>query len=111
MIRKLGVLVAFLSLAIPVRVFAKAEISKITIRGAHLKAPIEITDPKTLANFDVWTGPGTSGTNPKDGDKFVMSARLPIIRCNCPASGRRSATRLALRLEHHLSGLQANSGG
>src|SRR5882672_6040524 len=72
MMRKLGVLVAFLSLAIPVRVFAKAEISKITIRGAHLKAPIEITDPKTLANFDVWTGPGTSGTNPKDGDKFVI---------------------------------------
>jgi hypothetical protein len=72
MMRKLGVLVAFLSLAIPVHVFAKAEISKITITAVHLKAPIEITDPKTLANFDVWTGPGTSGTIPKEGDKFVI---------------------------------------
>jgi hypothetical protein len=72
MMRRVGVLAAFLSLAIPVRVFAKADISKITIRGAHLKAPIEITDPKTLANFDVWTGPGTSDTIPKEGDKFVI---------------------------------------
>jgi hypothetical protein len=72
MMRKLRVLVAFLSLAIPVRVFAKADISKITIRGAHLQTPIEITDPKTLANFNVWTGPGTSGTIPKQGDKFVI---------------------------------------
>src|SRR5580700_11069075 len=65
--RKL-VLVAFLSLAIPARVFAKADISKITIKGADLKTPIEITDPKILANFNVWTGPGTSGTVPKGAD-------------------------------------------
>ena len=69
--RKL-VLVAFLSLAIPARVFAKADISKITIKGADLKTPIEITDPKTLANFNVWTGPGTSGPIPKEADGFIM---------------------------------------
>ncbi len=60
--RMLAVLVAFLPLAIPARAFAKADISRITIKGADLKTPIEITDPKTLANFDVWTGPGTSWT-------------------------------------------------
>jgi hypothetical protein len=69
--RKL-ILVAFLSLAIPAWIFAKADISKITIKGADLKTPIEITDPKTLANFNVWTGPGTTGTIPKEADRFVI---------------------------------------
>jgi hypothetical protein len=70
----LAVLVAFLLLVIPARVFAKADISKITIKGAGLKAPIEITDPKTLANFDVWSGPGTSwtGGSPKEADRFII---------------------------------------
>src|ERR1700693_5671985 len=70
--RRSLVLVAFFSLQIPARVFAKADISKITIEGADLKTPIEITDPKILANFNVWTGPGTSGTVPKGADRFVI---------------------------------------
>ena len=39
---------------------AKGNTVKITISGADLKRPIEISDPKILANFSVWTGPGTS---------------------------------------------------
>jgi hypothetical protein len=42
---------------------AKENTVKIVISGAGLKAPIEITDPKTLMNFSVWTGPGTSTAN------------------------------------------------
>lgn len=53
--RKLVVSIAILSLAIPARVFAKADISKITIKGAALKTPIKIKDLRTLANFSVWT--------------------------------------------------------
>jgi hypothetical protein len=45
--RMLSVVVAFLPLAIPALVFAKADISKITIKGSRLKTPVEITDPKT----------------------------------------------------------------
>src|SRR5262249_1115552 len=37
---------------------------RITIQGADLKSPIEITDPKILANLNVWTGPGTFSTQP-----------------------------------------------
>ena len=72
--RMLAVVVAFLPLVIPARVFAKADISKITIKGADLRTAIEITDPKTLANFDVWTGPGTSwtGGSPKQADRFII---------------------------------------
>src|SRR5438552_17518926 len=43
----------------PAELFAKAETSKIVIKGADLSAPIEITDRKTLTNFIIWTGPGT----------------------------------------------------
>jgi hypothetical protein len=71
--RMLTVVVAFLPLVIPARVFAKADISKITIQGVDLKTLIEITDPKTLANFDVWTGPGTrTGGSPKQADRFII---------------------------------------
>jgi hypothetical protein len=62
--RILAVLVVFLSLAIPARVFAKGDTVRITIKGADLKTPIEITDPKILATFNVWTGPGTSSDAP-----------------------------------------------
>jgi hypothetical protein len=42
---------------------AKAKTSKITISGAGLKRPIEISDPKILAVFSVWTGPGANGAD------------------------------------------------
>jgi hypothetical protein len=42
------------------QLLAKGKTVKITIKGAGLKTPIEISDPKILANFQVWTGPGTS---------------------------------------------------
>jgi hypothetical protein len=56
--RLLPVLVILLWLAIPVELFAKAETSKIIIKGADLSAPIEIKDPSVLAKFSVWTGTG-----------------------------------------------------
>jgi hypothetical protein len=57
-------LLAFLLLANPARLFAKGETSKITIQGADLKTPIQITDRKVLANIHVWSGPGTSSSGP-----------------------------------------------
>lgn len=72
--RMLVVLVVILPLIIPVRMVAKANISKIKIKGVILNAAIEITDPKTLANFSVWTGPGTSWSNssiPKAIGRFI----------------------------------------
>lgn len=57
----LGVL---LILSVPSPLLAKGKTVKITIKGADLKTSIEITDPKVLANFDVWTGPGTGSNAP-----------------------------------------------
>ena len=51
---------SLLILSVPAPLVAKAKIVKITIKGADLKTPIEISDPKTVENFQVWTGPGTS---------------------------------------------------
>jgi hypothetical protein len=51
---------ALLILSVSTSLLAKEHTVKITISGAGLKTPIEISDPKILANFSVWTGPGTS---------------------------------------------------
>src|SRR2546427_12721683 len=68
-------MVILLLLAIPAELFAKAETSKIIIKGADLSAPIEITDPKTLANLVVWTGTGRSCTghcSPPSPESFIV---------------------------------------
>ena len=54
-----------LLLAAPSRLLAKGETAKIVIEGADLAKPIEISDPNVLANFRVWTGPGTSRNEAK----------------------------------------------
>jgi hypothetical protein len=56
-------LIALACLA-PSRLFAKGTTTKVVIEGPDLSKPIEITDRKTLANFNVWTGPGTFSTQP-----------------------------------------------
>lgn len=67
--RIVPVLIAFFLLAIPAQLFAKGVTLKIIIRGGDLKAPIEITDSKVLANFIVWAGPGTS---PNETEAFII---------------------------------------
>jgi hypothetical protein len=53
-------LTALLILGVSTPLMAKGKTVKITIKGADLTTPIEISDAKILANFQVWTGPGTS---------------------------------------------------
>ena len=57
-------LVVFLSLANPARLFAKGPTLKIVIQGADLTTSIEIRDRKVLSNFDVWSGMGTYSNKP-----------------------------------------------
>lgn len=51
---------AILIPSVSTSLLAKERTVKIIISGAGLKKPIEISDPKILENFQVWTGPGTS---------------------------------------------------
>ena len=82
----LSLLIILLLLAIPTELFAKAETSKIIIKGADLRAPIEITDPKTLAKFLVWTGTGTTCTTaagtscaPPSTESFIVDWSQAIV--------------------------------
>lgn len=59
------VLGLLLIVGIPGLLSAKGRTVRITISGADLKSPIQITDPRILANFNVWTGPGTSSREGK----------------------------------------------
>jgi hypothetical protein len=74
-----GLVIPFL-LAIPAKLFAKAPTSKIVIKGFNLSAPIEITDPKTLANFSVWAGTGTGCTPcpPPNPESFIVDWSQPM---------------------------------
>lgn len=56
--------IVLLVLANPALLFAKGDTVKITIQGADLKTPIQITDRKVLAKIQVWTGLGTSSSQP-----------------------------------------------
>lgn len=54
------VIYALLVALISGQAYAKGETSKIVIKGPGLPSPIKIIDPKILADFQVWSGPGTS---------------------------------------------------
>lgn len=49
---------------VPLRLLGKGATTEIVIEGPDLAKPIEIIDPMILANFNVWTGPGTFSTEP-----------------------------------------------
>ena len=60
---------SLLILSVPTPLMAKGKTVKITIKGTDLKIPIQISDPKILENFQVWTGPGTSTA---DRQSFII---------------------------------------
>jgi len=60
---------SLLILSVPTQLMAKGKTVKITIKGTDLKIPIQISDPKILENFQVWTGPGTSTA---DRQSFII---------------------------------------
>ena len=60
--KTLAIALTVLFSAAPSIVLAKGATTKIVIEGLGLSKPIEITDPKVLAHFNVWVGPRTSST-------------------------------------------------
>lgn len=53
-------------------VFAKGATIKITITGAGLQSPVEISDPEVLKNFNVWSGPGTFANGVEGTEGFIV---------------------------------------
>ncbi|HLZ41675.1 MAG TPA: hypothetical protein VKQ11_11975 [Candidatus Sulfotelmatobacter sp.] len=65
--------VVSLLLATPASLLAKASTLKIVIQGADLTTPIQITDRKVLANFQVLSGKGTYANEPRlEEPSFVI---------------------------------------
>ena len=64
--KSLLTLALFISLLLigPSLLLAKGKTIRIVVEGNELSKPLDITDPKILANFNVWTGPGTSSNQP-----------------------------------------------
>jgi hypothetical protein len=65
------VLTTILMAGAPAALFAKAPIVKITITGAYLTAPIEITDFKNL-DVNVWAGPGVRINGKEQTEGFII---------------------------------------
>jgi hypothetical protein len=57
--------VVYVLLATPASLLAKSPTLKIVIQGADLTTPIQITDGKVLANFQVFSGKGTYTNEPR----------------------------------------------
>jgi len=53
-------------------VFAKGATTRITITGAQLLNPIEISDPAILKSFNVWSGPGIFMNGREGTEGFIV---------------------------------------
>lgn len=58
-------------LALPASLFAKGTIVRITIKGANLPAPIEITEA-AIKDFTPWAGPGVTINGIKQTEGFII---------------------------------------
>jgi hypothetical protein len=72
--------VMFLLLVNPARLFAKGVTVKITIQGADLKTPIEITDQNVLANIQVWSGLPANQAAREEALRVAGSSACPRCR-------------------------------
>lgn len=57
---------------------AKGRTVKITISGAGLTAPLEITNPK-IEQFEVWAGPGTFVNGVEEREGFIINWSKGIV--------------------------------
>jgi len=51
--------------------FAKGTTTKVVITGEGVRGRVEIADPKTLENFNIWSGPGTRMNGVEGREGFI----------------------------------------
>jgi hypothetical protein len=71
-----GALIVF---SLTILVFAKGNTSRVVITSAELASPIEITDPEVLANFNVWSGPGTFSNGVEGNQGFIIDWASGVV--------------------------------
>ena len=63
----------------PLLVLAKGPTLKITIKGANLASPVEITDERILQKFLVWAGTGVSINNAPQTGGFIVDWKKGLV--------------------------------
>jgi hypothetical protein len=63
----------FLVVCATTPVSAKGITTKIVISGGELTAPIQVSDPELLKNFNVWAGAGTRVNGVEQTDGFIIN--------------------------------------
>lgn len=63
---------------VPTSLSAKGQTVKITIKGADLTTPLEITSPK-VGEFGVWEGPGVHVNGVEQTDGFIINWPKGIV--------------------------------
>ena len=68
------------AISIPSAVCAKGIVTKITVKGANLAAPVEITDAG-IKDFTPWAGPGVTINGIKQTEGFIIDWKYgPLSR-------------------------------
>jgi hypothetical protein len=69
----------FILLAVSAPLSAKGITAKITIKGADLTAPIEISDPEIVKHFSVWAGPGVRVNGIEQNEGFIIDWSSGVV--------------------------------
>lgn len=88
MTRTFAAAIFFIAFALSAPLSAKGRTSRITIAGADLPVPIEISDPAVLDAFGVWAGRGTFVNGVEQTEGFVVDWRAGAVP-KPPVSARR----------------------
>ncbi len=70
---------AFSLVCAPLLVLAKGPTLKITIKGANLASPVEITDERILEKFAVWAGAGVRIHNASQTAGFIVDWEKGLV--------------------------------
>jgi hypothetical protein len=79
MIRSVATLGLLTSFTMCAPLLAKGDMVLIEIKGADLKAPLKITDPR-IQEFNIWAGPGTSADGVEGTEGFIINWRAGVVQ-------------------------------
>ena len=77
MIRSVATFGLLASFTMCAPLWAKGDMVLVEIKGADLKAPLKITDPK-IQEFNIWAGPDASNTEESEG--FIINWRAGVVQ-------------------------------
>jgi hypothetical protein len=90
-----------------IHLFAKGATTKVIITSGELQSPIEISDPEVLANFNVWSGPGTFSNGVEGNEGFIIDWAAGVVT-ERPVGARKFELSFYVRYANRPFGEQAD---